>query len=74
MIHRSVLYAWAFFFFLIGCLCCVTQLGILQFSILQCRMCHSAHSRIKDSVTRLSYDNALDVDVCDKHFGNGETN
>jgi hypothetical protein len=36
-------------------------------------MCHSAHSRIKDSVTRLSYDNALDVDVCDKHFGNGGT-
>jgi len=46
-------------------------LGILQFSILQCRMCHSAHSRFKDSMTRLSYDNALDVDVCEKHFGNG---
>jgi len=35
-------------------------------------MCHSEHSRIKDYVTRLSYDNALDVDACDKHFENGE--
>jgi hypothetical protein len=28
-------------------------------------MCHSTHLPIKDSVTRLSYDTALDVDVCD---------
>jgi hypothetical protein len=36
-------------------------------------MCHSALSRFKGSVTRLSYDNALEVYVCDNNFGNGET-